>query len=181
MTSGASVEGDARLRLFLALRLPGEWLDAIAAWQARLFAGRRVRPVPREHLHVTLRFLGSTPATDLPAIVDGLERAAAASPPVRLRPLAYRETRSVAMLAFDDLGGHGAALADALGRDEPHPWLPHVTLARFRERPRLKEELPDTIRTGVLVPSDAAAYLSRLHPTGARYEELASTALGGTE
>ena len=32
---------------------------------------------------------------------------------------------------------------------------------------------------GTFVPSDAAAYLSRLHPGGARYEVLESVALGG--
>jgi 2'-5' RNA ligase len=108
--------------------------------------------------------------------VERLERAAR---PVELRPAGYRETRSAAMLTFEDVGGHGEAFADAAGRDEARPWLPHVTVARYRERPRLQEEFPDTIRTHVLVPSDAAAYLSRLRPSGAEYEALASVALGG--
>lgn len=172
----ASVGQSERLRLFLALRLPEEWLDEIVAWQRRAFAGARVRLVPREQLHVTLVFLGSTPAAEVPAIVARLERAAR---PVELRPRGYRETRTVAMLAFDDVGGHGGAFADAAGREEGRPWLPHVTVARFRERPRLREEFPDTLRTHVLVPSDAAAYLSRLRPTGAEYEVLASVHLGG--
>lgn len=176
MTSRASVEGGDRLRLFLALRLPEPWLDAIVDWQARVFAGVRVRVVPREHLHVTLVFLGSTPAAELPGILDRLERAAR---PVELRPLGYREGRSAAMLTFEDVGGHGGAFADAAGRKEARPWLPHVTVARYRERPRLREEFPDTMRTHVLVPSDAAAYLSRLRPSGAEYEALASVALGG--
>lgn len=179
MTSRASVEGDERLRLFLALRLPDDWLDGIAAWQSRVFNGRRVRVVPREQLHLTLVFLGSTPAAEVPGILDRLHAAAEASAAVRLRPGRYRETRSAAMLAFDDLGGAGGALADALGRDEGRPWLAHVTVARFRERPRLREEFPATLRTHVLVPSDAAAYLSKLRPSGAEYEVLASFALGG--
>ena len=174
MTSRSSVEGDERLRLFLALRLPEDWLDAIVAWQERAFAGARVRVVPREHLHVTLVFLGSTPAGELPAVVERLERAAR---PVELRPLGYRETRAAAMLTFEDVGGHGEAFADAAGRDEGRPWLPHVTVARYRERPKLQEEFPVTIRTHVLVPSDAAAYLSRLRPSGAEYEVLALSAL----
>jgi len=51
------------------------------------------------------------------------------------------------------------------------------SLARFKERPRLGEDLADRIRTRVLVPSDAAAYLSRLRPGGAVYEILASAPL----
>lgn len=179
MTSPASVEGDERLRLFLAFRVPDDWIEGIAAWQSRAFAGRRVRVVPREHLHLTLVFLGWTPAADVPGILDRLRAAAKASAAVRLRPGRYRETRSAAMLTFEDLGGAGGALADALGRDEGRPWLPHVTVARFRERPKLREEFPATLRTHVLVPSDAAAYLSKLRPSGAEYEVLASFALGG--
>jgi 2'-5' RNA ligase len=174
MTSRASVGGDERLRLFLALRLPDDWIDALADWQAETFAGLRVRIVPREHLHLTLVFLGSTPAADLPGIVDRLRAAAGASAPVRLRADRYRETRSAAMLTFEDLGGAGGALGDALGRDEGRPWLPHLTVARYRERPRLREEFPATLRTHVLVPSDAAAFLSKLRPSGAEYEVLAA-------
>jgi 2'-5' RNA ligase len=174
MTSRDSVAGDERLRLFLALRLPERWLDAIAAWQAGVFDGRRVRVVPREHLHVTLVFLGSTPADEVPRLVARLERAAADAGAVRLHPGRYRETRGAAMLTFRDEGGAGGALADALGRAEERPWLPHVTVARYRERPRLRQEFPATMRTDVLIPSDAAAYLSRLRPTGAVYEVLAA-------
>jgi RNA 2',3'-cyclic 3'-phosphodiesterase len=179
MTCGDSVGGSERLRLFLALRLPGNWLDEIVAWEARAFARAHVRVVPREHLHVTLVFLGSRPADELPGILDRLRTAAAGAGEVRLEPDGYRETRGAAMLTFRDLGGAGAALADAAGRDEPRPWLPHVTVARYRERPKLQEEFPDTIRTHVLVPSDAAAYLSRLRPSGAEYHVLASAPLQG--
>jgi 2'-5' RNA ligase len=58
---------------------------------------------------------------------------------------------------------------------ERRVWLPHVTVVRFRERPRLRPPLPET-RT--FVPSGAAAFLSRLHPSGARYEVLESCPLG---
>jgi RNA 2',3'-cyclic 3'-phosphodiesterase len=184
MTSPDSVAGNERLRLFLALRLPEHVLDAVAAWQAQLPAG--VRVVPRDHLHVTLAFLGSRPADELEAIVGAL-RTAAASPPADL-PLAasrYRETRSVAMLVLEDPSGGATALAgdvqarlEALGayRREERPWRPHLTVARFRERPRLRLDPPTM---GTFVPSDAAAYLSRLHPGGAQYAVLESVGLGG--
>jgi 2'-5' RNA ligase len=183
MTSPDSVADDERLRLFLALRLPERVLDAVEAWQAQLHG---VRVVPRDHLHVTLAFLGSRPAGELEAIVGAL-RAAAASAPADL-PLAasrYRETRSVAMLVLDDPGGGATGLAEdvqarleALGvyRREGRRWLPHLTVARFRERPRLRLDPP---AMGTFVPSDAAAYLSRLHPGGAQYAVLESVGLGG--
>jgi 2'-5' RNA ligase len=183
MTSAASVSGDERLRLFLALRLPDDVLDEVERWQRAELAGARV--VRREHLHVTLVFLGHRPAGELEAVVGALRDAAAEAREIRLTPVRYRETRSVGMLVLEDEGGHAAQLAvdvqerlERLGvyRREGRPWLPHLTVARWRERPRLLPELPST---GTFVPSDAAAYLSRLHPDGARYEVLESVALGG--
>jgi RNA 2',3'-cyclic 3'-phosphodiesterase len=182
VTSAASVSGDERIRLFLALRLPDDVLDALAAWQLTELPGTRV--VRREHLHVTLAFLGHRPAAELPALVDALREAAAGAPAdLRLGVDRYRETRSVAMIVLADLGGGATALAEdvqarlerlGLYEREGRPWLPHVTVARFRARPRLRPGLPPV---GTFVPSDAAAYLSRLHPDGARYEILETVAL----
>jgi len=174
---------DERLRLFLALRLPAAVLDAIERWQGEQL--RHVRVVPREHLHVTLAFLGHRSASELDPIVTALRGAAAAAGEIRLTPSRYRETRSVGMLVLDDDEGQASLLAgdvqerlERLGvyRREGRPWLPHLTVARWRERPRLRLEPPPV---GTFVPSDAAAYLSRLHPGGARYEVLESVALGG--
>ncbi|HEU5216167.1 MAG TPA: RNA 2',3'-cyclic phosphodiesterase [Gaiellaceae bacterium] len=183
MTSAGSVGGDDRLRLFLALRLPDDVLDEIEAWQLEHLRG--VRIVPREHLHVTLAFLGRRPVGELQAIVGALRDAAARAGEIRLTPSRYRETRSVGMLVLDDAADVAARLAgrlqerlEALGvyRRENRSWLPHLTVARWRERPRLR---PDPPPRRTFVPSDAAAYLSRLHPGGARYEVLESVALGG--
>jgi 2'-5' RNA ligase len=179
------VGGDERLRLFLALRLPADALDAIEAWQRSELLG--VRVLPRDHLHVTLAFLGSRPAAELDSIAGALREGAGAAGAIRLTPLRYRETRSVGMLVLDDAGGHAAALADdvharleGLGvyERERRRWLPHVTVARWRERPRL-HPAPPPRRT--FVPSDAAAYVSRLHARGASYAVLKSVGLKSAE
>jgi 2'-5' RNA ligase len=185
MTSPDSVGGDERLRLFLGLRLPEPALDGIEAWQREQLPAT-VRVVPREHLHLTLAFLGHRPAGELDAILRELRAAAADAPSdLRLAPSRYRETRSVGMIVFEDVGGGATALAEDVQarlerlevyRREDRPWLPHLTVARFRERPRLRLDPP---AVGTLVPSDAAAYLSRLRPGGAQYEVLESVALGG--
>jgi 2'-5' RNA ligase len=168
-------------------------LDAFVSWQARSLPDS-VRVVPRDHLHVTLAFLGHRPASELPAIVEALRAAAAPPRDYRLRIGRYRETRSVAMVVLDDVGGGATELAGdvqsrlesaGLFRREGRPWLPHVTVARFREQPRLRLE-PPTLRTDVLIPSDAAAYLSRpgraaAGGSGVRYDVLHPVALGGYE
>jgi 2'-5' RNA ligase len=141
--------------------------------------------VPRGNLHATLAFLGWRPGGDLDGVAGALRGAAAGAGGLRFTLRGYRETRSVGMLTFDDEDGRGAALAgdlfgrlEALGvyRREGRPWLPHVTVLRFRERPRLRPELPEL---EPFSPSDAAVYLSRLRPSGAQYEVLESVALGG--
>lgn len=184
MTAGASVGGDERPRLFLALRLPEHVLDALEAWQADALAGGG-RVLARDHLHVTLAFLGHRPATEVDGILAALRDAVAGARGFELEPLRYRETRSVGMLVFADPSGEARGLAAALhGRlealgvyeREQRPWLPHVTVLRFRTPPRLRPPLP---ALGRFAPSEAAAFLSRLHPSGAQYEVLDAVSLGG--
>jgi 2'-5' RNA ligase len=177
------VAGDARLRLFCALILPGETVERLVAWQARELRGGRV--VSPGNLHVTLAFLGGRPAGELPAIAGCLRDAAGRAARPRLELRGYRETRSVGMLTFADEGGRATALADELQdglerlgvyRREARAWLPHVTVLRFRERPRLHPVLPELAD---VVPSGAAVFISRLRPGGAEYESVETVALGG--
>lgn len=182
MTPPASVGGGDRLRLFLAYELPGAVAGALAEWAASYLRGRLVR---REDLHVTLAFLGSRPAGDLAAVLDVLRRAAADADPPRFALAGWREGRSAGMLVLRDETGAAAPFAARLRRElearglvrpEPREWLPHVTALRYRERPRLSPPLPEL---APFAPSGAAAFLSRLHPAGSRYQVLESFRLGG--
>ncbi len=179
----ASVEGRGRARLFCALRVPDQTLDSLCDWQEEHIRGER--PVVRENLHITLAFLGHRPVEELDSILAALREAAADADSIRLVPEGYRETRSVGMLALKDLTGAAIRLAedlfDRLERlrvyeREQRRWLPHVTVLRFRERPRLTPPLPEL---GEFSPSDAAVYHSVLRSTGAQYVVVESFALGG--
>ena len=183
MSSPGSVSGNERLRLFCALRLPDHVLDRIEPWQAEHLRDGRI--VPRAHLHITLAFLGGRPAAELPAITAALETAIRDAGEIVLSPRRYRETRSVGMLVLDDSTGEGGRLAgrlfeglEALGvyEREGRPWLPHVTVLRFRTPPKLEPPVPEL---GTFSPSDAAVYISRLRPSGAQYDVLETVALGG--
>jgi len=183
VTSPDSVTGDERLRLFCALRLPDDVLDDIVVWQSEHLCEGRI--VPREHLHVTLAFLGGRPAAELPAITAALEAAAREAGEMVFSPRRYRETRSVGMLVLDDETKEGDRVAgrlfdglEQLGvyERERRPWLPHVTVLRFRTAPKLEAPVPEL---GTFSPSDAAVYISRLRPSGAQYDVLESVALGG--
>jgi 2'-5' RNA ligase len=177
------VNGDERLRLFCGLRLPAEVVERVSAWQARELRGGRI--VPPENLHLTLAFLGSQAASDASVVAAALRDAARGAGGLRFGLRGYRETRSVGMLTFDDVDGRGAALAERLGesleplglyRREARPWLAHLTVLRFRDRPRLSPELP---ALDEVMPSDAAVFISRLRRDGAQYLVYEAVPLGG--
>lgn len=187
MTGAASVGSHERLRLFVGLRLPDEPLDRLVAWQREHLPERSgVRVVPRENLHVTLAFLGTRPAADVEPVSAALREAASGAGPVVLRPSRYRETRSVGMIVLEDSNARGGLLAEAVWERlerlavyerEHRGWLAHVTVLRFRQRPRHAPPMPDL---GAVSPSEVALYHSVLQPAGARYEILESVALGGS-
>ena len=182
------MSGDERIRLFCALELPPAAVSNLAAWQGEhlpVAGGAALRVVPAGNLHVTLAFLGRRPAAEVPAIADVLAGVAREAPDVELRPVTYRETRSVGMILYEDPTGRAAALAEALAdgleelgvyRPERRRWRPHVTVVRFRTRAGLAPLVTNicsfrAVRT--------ALYSSALRPGGAQYEALVTAALGG--
>jgi 2'-5' RNA ligase len=156
VTASGSVEGHERLRLFLGFPLPATAVRAVARWQERdLGAPPGTRIVPGANMHVTIAFLGSRPSTELDSITAVL-RAAAEGVPAQA---AHR--------GLERLGVY---------EPERRPWLPHLTVVRFRERPRLQPAIPEL---GAVTMSGAAVYISRLRRTGAQYEVVELVPLGG--
>ncbi len=183
MTSRASLASDARLRLFCGFPVPQPTAERLERWQRDELAGaEHVRLVRRDLLHFTVAFLGSRPARDVPRIAEALREAAARGTRPRYALRRYRETRSVGMLVFDgpgDVAEEAQRRLAEVGVYEPErrPWLPHVTVLRFRRPPGLA---PDPPELGEVSPSDLALYNSVLRSAGAQYEILESFALGGS-
>ncbi|HEV2591850.1 MAG TPA: RNA 2',3'-cyclic phosphodiesterase [Gaiellaceae bacterium] len=188
VAGAATVAGSERVRLFCALQLGDETVEWLAAWQAANLPRGRV--VPRENLHVTLAFLGHRRAGEVQAIAGELRAASAQAGPIELRPLRYRETRSVGMVVLEDASGAAAALAEDIQgrleqvgvyRRERRPWLPHITVLRFQSPAGLAPGVANTCSIHVV---RSALYRSVLGAGGARYEilrnfEIQSEALGG--
>ena len=172
------------VRLFVALLLPSRIAGELRSWGRReLAGGGRLL----ESFHVTVAFLGRRPRSDVGPVAELLRDRAARAASFRLAPLRYRETTSVGMLVLHDPSGGATRFATAvqLGLEglgvyerERRRWLPHVTVLRFRERPRLAPSLPEI---DPFAPSGAAAFLSHLHPSGARYEVLEECPLGARQ
>ena len=193
MTDAATVPGDERLRLFVALLLPESTIECLVAWQEQEIADvQGVRVLPPDHLHVTLAFLGSRPASEVGDIARTVREVAHEARAPALRAYRYRETSRVGMVVLkeeqlpgdayagraDMLAGRLMLRLEELGvyRREYRSWLPHVTVARFRKPPRLSPPPPDLC---TFSPSEVALYHSVLRPAGAQYEVLELVALGG--
>ena len=148
---------------------PTRWSSPSPPGSSRELGGR---VVPPGNLHVTLAFLGSRPGSDLEPVAGALRDAAARAERPELEVRGYRETRSVGMLVCDDRDGRAAALADdlfgrleALGvyERERRPWLPHVTVTRFREPPAARPGAPRS-RARSVRPTRLFTCLGCTHP-----------------
>lgn len=187
MTS-AQADSAAKVRLFVALDLPAPVVAALVAWRAPLVRDREaLRAVAPEALHVTLAFLGWKPAeavAQLASLVDACTAGAGGVAGLALGEplwLPSRRPRVFAVALEDrhgELGALQARLVERLAADgwhepEARPYLPHVTLARTRERIHVPREA--TLPHPEPLAFDGAAvtlYRSRLDPGGARYEPL---------
>jgi RNA 2',3'-cyclic 3'-phosphodiesterase len=174
-----------KLRLFVALDLPEQVRDALAALSDA--ADHDIwRPVKREALHVTLAFLGHRPPADVATITPIVERETQA-PQLALGDILLlppRRARVLTVELHDDgaLAAMQSRISDALAgagvyTPEKRPFRAHVTIARLRPRvrpPRSTDLAPEPLS---FAGEAVTLYVSRLHPSGARYEPLARASL----
>jgi RNA 2',3'-cyclic 3'-phosphodiesterase len=134
----AAREAAPELRLFFGVGLDEAATGAARRLQAELREhGARARWIAAGNLHLTLRFIGATAPTRLPALLELLERSAAAHPPCRLRACSLDRWSRLLVVEFDAepvLQGLVDSLERGLQRQgcsaEPRAFRPHLTLAR---------------------------------------------------
>lgn len=163
-------------RLFLALWPPPEVVSVIEELPRK--PRPRMRWVPSEQWHVTLRFFGDAAPGDVADAVDGVRLP---RPLVRLGP-------------GTDVIGDRALVLPATGADElastvgqatrevgdPPPkrrFAGHLTLARLRRGARL-DGLVGRLVEAEFTASEVVLVESRLRPDGAVYETVASWPTG---
>ena len=183
---------DERVRLFVALELPGEVREELVRWRRPFVRERSLREVAEDALHVTLCFLGWQPATEIDSIARRCQLLdAAPAAPLRLDEglwLPRRRPRVLAVRLRDDkrlLASLQRTLADSLQAGgwyvpERRSFLAHVTVARVgKERVRSPVQLhPPPARS--LIADTVTLVRSHLRRTGARYEPLHRLRLRGT-
>jgi len=191
---------EERPRLFVAIDLPEAVRESLGRLQAELRARdltglRWTRP---EGIHLTLKFLGETPAESLPAIQDALARAVRDAPRFQLAlgaPGTFGNRRGPRVLWVDvdgdlePLGRLQAAVERELTAagcaPEERAFSPHLTLARVPQPPRpgLAERVSRALEA-VAPPqaefeaTEVVLMRSELQPAGAVYTRVAVFPLG---
>lgn len=185
----------AQLRLFIAIELPSGILSALNQVQHDLQrepALARLRWVRPEGIHLTLKFLGETPAERQPAIEAAITRAVTGVAPfeVHLGKLGRFGSRQSPRVVWIDVGGDSETLARLqlqveretapLGYpSEGRAFSPHLTLARVPpERARdVAEPLEDaiartTVPAAAMQVTEVSLMKSDLQRGGAVYTRL---------
>jgi 2'-5' RNA ligase len=193
MARDRAVRPEAKpLRLFVAIEIPDAVKDvveeALARWRE---AFPRARWVPRENMHVTLKFLGRTWPRLTDWVPERVGGAASQIPrfPARLRgvgsfPSAKRGRALWA--AFEDQEGIGslaAGIESALLDEFPaekRPFHPHLTVARSDPPLKLPWAYTATeLESEGWEVDHVVLFRSHLGRPAPRYEPLARFRLGG--
>jgi 2'-5' RNA ligase len=190
--------GQARHRIFVAVRLAPALVEAIAGVRAVLGeTAARLRWVPPDNLHLTLRFLGSITTAALEKVIEATGEAAGETAPfvitlAGMGAFPSRRAPRVVWVGVTDGADRLVALAGALEgalrqRRVPRadrPFQPHLTVARARadgHGPDLSAILPDAAAcvVGTQRVAEIAVMESTLRPSGVIYREVATERLRG--
>jgi RNA 2',3'-cyclic 3'-phosphodiesterase len=190
------------MRLFVALDIDDSIRQRINVFLdgVRGFApdGRWARP---ESLHVTLKFIGEQPESQLQAIKDALATLKSEEFPVSLRGYGFFPTSRAPRVFWIGIeaDSHLSTLASAVDQclqplgipKEEHPYTPHLTLARGvgrsgsprkqkgdapnRTFQRLQEKLSalSAPEFGTMTAREFFLFQSQLAPGGSKYTKLA--------
>ncbi|GAA0136693.1 RNA 2',3'-cyclic phosphodiesterase [Paenibacillus sp. YSY-4.3] len=147
---------EEKWRMFVAVALPESVKNQLHAWCLERQKDWKFRKwVHPADYHITLQFLGDTPATQVQAILEGLREAASEVAPFRLEAVgigAFGRPEQPRVL-WSGIEGDIAALRALHSRvitanaklgyvPEERPYAPHITLARkFSESEKLREPL----------------------------------------
>lgn len=140
-------------RCFICIPLDEMIVADLTEWLAEADPPR-LRPVTPENMHLTVKFLGDVEDREIPRIIDALREAVADAEPmelevtgVRCLPNARRPRVLAAALEKPEaLGGLFERVEEAMARvgfqREGRAFTPHITIGRFKQRPRRGDPPP---------------------------------------
>jgi 2'-5' RNA ligase len=179
------------VRLFIAIEIPGEIRETLAALLKEMrLAAPQAKWARAENLHVTLKFLGHTEPARLQAVKDSLAAIRGTEPvALEFRGLGFfpNERRPRVFWAGMEASGSLKTLAQDIDHSmhklgfplEDRPFAPHLTLARF-DPPGLPSKLGAAVKEnasrkfGAFSTREFHLIESKLKPTGAEYTTVQS-------
>ncbi|MDA8324895.1 MAG: RNA 2',3'-cyclic phosphodiesterase [Nitrospiraceae bacterium] len=202
---------EARLiRCFIAVELPEEIkarIERDTAFLRRSRAEEKVKWVPAENLHFTIKFLGGVPEEDIPGLIGALKEAVSGIKPFEIEVAGagvFPGARSPRVFwigakdpesRFKDLAKQVEDALEHFSSGYPREekgFTPHLTLGRLREGARLKgragmaeaQKLADELATlkdalfGKIKLENISLMRSELGPKGSKYSRLAEIRFG---
>ena len=185
-------------RTFLAIQIPGtaDYTAMVNRLKNNLTHERFINYCRPENIHLTLKFLGSTPVDDIPAIIEACQKVAKRHQPFTMdfdktgffgsnhvprvlwlgmndQPQALFDLEDDLLDAFDDLG---------YLRDRQN-FVPHLTVCRIKSLvdKQFFMKVYDTIEVKTYLHADVKElvyYQSILQPTGPIYKVIKKIPLG---
>ena len=184
------------MRLFVALLLSERVRAGLARVQAKLARTcEKVRWIPSEQLHLTVKFLGEVPESDVTAVSEALARASVrAAPctmeiaatgcfptggPVRIVWAGVRDTPEALNQCVETVTSELAQIGFA---PERRPWSAHITLGRVRDDRtggRIRAAVDAMSLEAMEQPVEAVTLMSSvLSAKGPTYAVVSSASLG---
>jgi 2'-5' RNA ligase len=192
----SEIRNEFEMRLFVALNLPSEIRERLAAAQDRLRrAEADVSWVRADNIHVSLKFLGETEEKRLDRIRPALHEAARASAPISMEVLGVGSFGGrIPRVVYVGVGEGAEPLTELAGRieaalgrvgfpKERRGFTAHLTLGRVRS-PRNAEALLAALeefraeKFGTLTAMHFDLMQSELRPSGSLYTVLEQFLLG---
>ncbi len=188
------LENMAKVRTFIAVEIGEEVRARISEFQEKLKREPgRVSWSKPENIHLTLKFLGEVEETEIPQIVEAVQRAIAgtASFDVKVESSggfpSLRRPR-VLWVGCRDQGGRLCQLAERIETElakigyprEKRKFSPHLTIGRPKSPfvEKISQRMEQTEFVGGTMPvREVVVMKSQLHPKGAIYTPLARVAL----
>ncbi len=181
-------------RLFIAVDLPPEARQSLAKVQSRLKSAGAIRWTKPQQIHLTLQFLGDTPATQVEAITNALQRKVSPLPAfsIRLNGVGVFPNLKRPGIIWAGVTGEGDALkslhhaviaaTQTVGfTPEKRPFKPHLTIGRVQKRAKPSDyaAIRQVIQHSTI--TEIAAFRidhislirSQLNPAGPIYTQLA--------
>ncbi|MCS6789831.1 MAG: RNA 2',3'-cyclic phosphodiesterase [Bacteroidia bacterium] len=169
------------MRLFIAAPLPPEAIEFIQTIRPATLPPQ-ARWLPPASWHLTLLFLGETPQEKVPAIDSTLQQLIPSHSSFTLVPyqIGWKDyTLWIWLQPNPSAETLVKNLHTALGMVEPQRLLPHITIARRKNRP---PDTPKPLRQGMPITfQEVVLYQSILRPEGAQYIPLRCYPLSATE